>query len=405
MKAVRIRLSFFFAMLIAAPGFAQSPDLDQLEGRGIRAGAFLFYPTATLEQAINSNVFLSSLNRQSTYHAALAPRLFVHSDWNRHALRLDIGTKAGVFTHDSADNFLDYDAALAGQADITRKARLTGEVRFSHDSDERGTNDVPTASDSPVEFSELEARIQGEWLYGSARIGPFAEWRRLDFDDTGLLGGGINNQDDRDRTELRTGVALGLKVIRGYEGFVSAAYVQTEYASALDDTGIDRDSTGFQLLGGVNIQLSRLVEGIVSGGLTQRHFDDPTLRDVTEITGEVGLIWKPTRRLTATADLSRKLRETTLAGASALLVTEGALGLNYELLRTVTVKLNVNAARLQFQDITRADNTFGTLLSADWAVTRHLTLSPGYEFDMRRSRTPGLGYTAHRIFLDARYAF
>lgn len=405
---MRIKLSgiiALLAMLLALPSHAQGPDLDLSEGRGLRAGAFLVFPSITLEQAIDSNVFLSALNRQSTYHAALEPRIFIRSDWNRHALRLDLGAKAGIFTHDSADNFLDYDVTFAGQVDITRKARLTGEIRFAHEHDERGSNDVPAASDSPVEFDDLQTRLQGEWIVGPTRIEPFVEWRRLDYDDTGLLGGGINNQDDRDRTHLRTGLSLGFRITRSYEGFLTAAYLQTNYKDAVDDTGIDRDSDGYQVLGGMKIRLSRLVEGVVSGGVTQQRFDDPTLRDVTEIASEVGLIWKPTRRLTATFDLSRELRDTTLAGASSLLVTEGAIGLDYELLRNVTLKVNTSAARLNFKDIPRADVTFGTRLLAEWALTRKLTLTPGYEFDMRRSRATGLGYTAHRLFLDARYAF
>jgi len=405
MKLHLSALSALLVILIAPLCQAQSPDQERMEGRGIRAGAFLVFPSITLEQAIDSNVFLSALNRQSTYHAALEPRVLIRSDWNRHALRLDLGTKAGVFTHDSADNFLDYDVTLAGQADITRKARLTGEIRFAHEHDKRGSNDVPAASDTPVEFDDLQARLEGEWIMGPMRIGPFAEWRRLDYDDTGLLGGGINNQDDRDRTHLRTGLTMGIKITRGYEGFLTAAYVQTDYKDPIDDTGVDRDATGYQVLGGMKIRLSRLVEGLISGGVTQQRFDDQTLRDVTELAADIGLIWKPTRRLTATFDLSRELRDTTLAGASALLVTEAAIGLDYELLRTVTLKLNTSASRLNFQDIPRADTTFGTLISADWEITRKITLSPGYEFDMRRSRANGLGYTAHRFFLDARYAF
>lgn len=398
-------LAALFMALTASLCQAQSPDQDQLEGRGIRAGAFLVFPSITLEQAIDSNVFLSSLNRQSTYHAALEPRIFIRSDWNRHALRLDLGTKTGFFTHDSADNFLDYDVTLAGQVDITRKARLTGEIRFAHEHDKRGSNDVTAASDSPVGFDDLQARLDGEWIMGPVRVGPFAEWRRLDYDDTGLLGGGINNQDDRDRTHLRTGLTMGVRVSRGYEGFLTAAYIQTDYKDPVDDTGVDRDATGYQVLGGMKVRLSHLVEGLISGGVTQQHFDDPTLNDVTELAADVGLIWKPSRRLTATFDLSREVRDTTLAGASALLVTEAAFGLDYELLRNVTLKLNASASRMNFQDIPRADTTFGTLISADWEITRKFTLSPRYEFDMRRSRANGLGYTAHRLFLDASYAF
>lgn len=398
------RILGVLAMTLAA-SHAHGQARDDRDARGLRMGAFMIHPSISLEQGVESNYFLAPVNRQSTYFAALAPRVQVRSDWNRHALRLDAGAKAIFFTNDSDDNVIDFDLTLAGQADITRKARITAEVAYTRDHDQRGTNDVPAASDRPVRFRDMNARLSGEVIFGNARFVPFAEWRRLNFDDTGLLGGGINNQDDRDRTELQTGLTLGVKVTRGYEGFLTAAYIRTDYVAPVDDTGVARDSTGYQVLGGFRIRLSRLLEGSVSAGVTQRRFDDPTLRDVTEVATEAGLIWKPTRRLTLTWDVARDLRETTLMGASALLATETAFGADYELLRTVTLKLNVSGSRLQFKGIPRVDTTFGTKLSAEWDLTRHFSLSPGYEFDMRRSKTAGLGYSAHRFFLDARYAF
>ena len=242
---------------LALGGSALAQDRPDRDARGLRVGSFMIHPSIALQTGADTNFFLGSLNPQSTFFGAVAPRVEIRSDWNRHALKLEADARAVFFTHDSNDNTIDYNFTLAGQADITHKARLTGEISFARDHDQRGSNDVPAAADRPVGFFDMNAKLSGEVLLGRARIAPFAEWRQLNFDDTGLLGGGVNNQDDRDRTELRMALAVGVKVTRGYEGFLSAAYIQTDYDAAVDDTGIDRDSTGYQVLGGFRVRLSR----------------------------------------------------------------------------------------------------------------------------------------------------
>ena len=58
---------------------------------GIRAGSFLFQPSASASVEFDSNFFLSETDPEQTVRTQLAPRLEIRSDWNRHAIKLSAG--------------------------------------------------------------------------------------------------------------------------------------------------------------------------------------------------------------------------------------------------------------------------------------------------------------------------
>lgn len=399
---MRNTIGYGLALSLFLAGPAAS---DDERPRGIRAGALLIVPSFSIEQAFDTNVFLSAASPTETYSVTAEPRLRIQSDWNRHALVLDAGLAAGFFTHDSDDNFIDFDVSLGGELDITRAARLSATAAFLRGHERRGTVDVPGLAAEPTTFAEATLDLRADIAFNALRLSPYAGVTLSDFDDTPLLGGGISNQDDRDRLQFEVGLEAGYRVSRSIEGFIRTGYARTDYDAPRDDTGIQRNSDAITVETGLRVRLNRLLEGRAGAGVIHRRVTDPALNDVTAAFADIGLVWDPTPRLSFSLDVDREVRETTLPSAAAVTTTEANLSVSYELLRTVTLRGSGALGQLSFDGTARTDRLFGAGLVVDWDLTRQITLSGGYDLDLRRSRTPGLGYTAHQIFLDATYQF
>lgn len=375
------------------------------EEPGIRAGPLVFTPSIGVSTQYDTNVFLSDTNETETFLFTVAPRLEVRTDWNRHGLKLETGARYGFFTHDGDDNFLDYDARLAGVLDITRRHRLVGSAEYRRAHDGRGSTDAPGNIAEPVVWTSFAADLRGEAEFNFFEIIPFARFEALDFQDAPVVGGGLNNQDDRDRTDFEAGLEVAYAVRRGYRAFLSGTYLRTDYEDPVDDFGVNRDSEGWRVLAGVRLELSELLQGSVGAGVTHRSYADATLQDATGFAVDAQLIWAPTRRLSVFANAGRDVQETTIAGASGTLTTELELGATYELLRTLSLTGALSYAQLEFDGANRTDQVFGVDLSADWAVNRKLTITPAYRFSMRRSDAPALDYTRHQGTVTAAYRF
>ena len=186
-----------------APVASSAQDRDRPDG--IRAGAFIINPSITVEESYNSNIFLEDSGVTDTFLTTIAPSLTIESNWNRHALRLVTGSEFGFFSHDSDDDYIDYNVGLSGVLDITRRAHIDGGFGYTHGHEARGTVDVPGTATEPVEFDGFSGDILGEVSTGRFRFQAFANAEDLNFEDVSLIGGGVSNEDDRDRFECSPG--------------------------------------------------------------------------------------------------------------------------------------------------------------------------------------------------------
>lgn len=399
---VRIVIALVSLALAWSPAGADPRDRRE---RPARIGAFTIKPVLAVEAGYDSNLFLAPRGAVTAGFVALAPSVRIASDWNRHAIRLDASLRAGTFGDGAQDNYLDGALELAGELDITRRARIRLRIGAERGHEGRGTVDTPDTAVEPVVFLRLAAAIRGELRLGAFRIAPFVAWRRLDYHDVGLAVGGQDNQDDRDRVEAEAGVELGYRVRRGYEFLLRGGYRFVDYSADRDDGGVRRDAAELFADAGVRLRLTRLIEGRLVLGIARRDPKDPAIRGSPTLTGAAGITWWPTRRLSAKLGFGRRFAETTIAGTTGAVETEAGLALRFELLRTLGLTAGAAGAEWRFSGAARTDRFLELRLGADWRATRRLTLAPEYRFGRRLSTAAGEGFVRHGFVLTATYRF
>lgn len=400
------RIMRITALAVLVPTLVLAQARDE-ERRGARAGSFRIQPTLATGVEYQSNVYVEDTNTDSSIITTVSPEVDIVSDWNRHALRLSLGAEYGAYSVSDDDNYFDYNAELAGVIDISRAMRLTATLGYDHGHESRGSDDIAATllATEPVQTDTFSLNLLGEAAFGRFTVSPFGNFAYLNFDDVSFQGGGTQNNDDRDRTRLELGAELEYAVLSGYSVFVEPAYLRNDYSSAVDDTGVNRDSDGFRVLAGAKVDLTRVIEASIGIGYSSFNYDDPVLQNFSGLAVEIGGDWAITPRTGLNFDISRAVTETTIAGASNGIESAVSLAATYELLRTVTLNTNLGYTLIEYDGAAREDNLFSLGFGVDWRVTRDLTLSPSYAFRMRESNVNGLDYQNHLIGADATYRF
>jgi len=371
------------------------PDFDPV---GVRAGAFFLYPKLGLTERYNSNIFYTDSGADGDFVTVLSPSLDVKSNWNNHQMNLFAGVDVGKYASNSSEDYVDARAGFDGRIDIRRDANLSGGFTFRREHEDRSSPDQAGASE-PVTYFRYNPRIAATKRFNrlSARLG--ADLIVYEYDDASTTGGGTLNMDDRNRRELQGSARIGYDFSPGYEAFVRGTVNDRSYTDNLDDSGFDRGSQGWEVVGGLAFDLGGVTSGNVFAGYLSQEFDDPSFGTIDGVSMGGDLTWNPTRLTTVKLEAARTVEETTLSGASGSLSTDVRATVDHELRRHVILSADVRYRNLDYDGISRNDDVIGAGLSGTYLLNRHANLRLRYGYATRSSNTAGADYDAHTVLV------
>lgn len=371
---------------------------DFTDELGVRYGSFTLRPELETSAQYNDNIYYADNGEESDFILRVAPQATLESDWSRHALNLAAGFAYGLFTDNSADNYIDAFGQVQGVYDISRIAALRATLRVDKLHEGRGNLDISAAALEPIDYLVYTGRIDGRYKPNRIRISPFAEVSYRNYDDISTITG-FQNNDDRDRTRIGGGVEVGYEFIDNYEAFIRGEVDTVRYDDRFDDGTFERDSVGITTLAGVRFDLSRLITADLGIGYTTRDYEDARLETLSGFTAEATATWSVTPLTTLVFSVEREIEETTQGGASGAFATIGEIEVVHSLRRDILVSAFSNVVDRDFEGGFRQETSTGFGLGAEWAMNRNLTLEGRYEYSMRDSTTANLDYTANVITL------
>ena len=109
------------------------------------------------------------------------------------------------------------------------------------------------------------------------------------------------------------------------------------YLSTRDDIGYDRDSTGFKITAGTQLDLTGVTRGDVFIGYLRQKPEETRLGLQTTSGFLIGthLTWNATRLTTVNVNIDRNVKETTQAGVAGVDSYTGSVTVDHELLRNL----------------------------------------------------------------------
>lgn len=392
-KQCKIYLSIILLCLLTAQTstFAQTSEDNGQDRSGIRFGRTFVTPKLTTSTQLNDNIYLAESSPQSDLITTISPRIGIESDWQAINLRLAAGAELGFFEKSSADDYQDVEITAAGDLTIG-DTTLKGSADWKHAHDPRGGNDVPTGADGPVIYRDMTTRAGARYVATLLRYETEVSLRRLEFDDSKTTSGTLIRNDDRDRLEMRETLRLLVPIDPSREAYGEITLNQRQYDRVPDDTGLVRDSSGYQFFGGLRVDLTNLISADLATGWMSQTYSDQSFGDIDDYTLRATTDWAITRLTSINLDVARTIRETTVTGASGVLAFEAGLGVTHELRRGLDIGVSAGHIREQFKQITRSDEISRLGASLSYELNRFAHIDAAVNHDRRSSNSAGHDY-------------
>jgi len=254
----------------------------------------------------------------------------------------------------------------------------------------------------PTPYQRSDARF--EFSYDPYRIGLQlgADFERYHYDSTKLspsFGGGLLNNDDRNRNVYSIHATALYELSPGYAAFIRPTYeeriydLQTRRASG-------RDSRGYKMDAGVKLLLSRLISGEAYAGYISQDLQGSSFADLSAIDYGAALSWYPSELITVHLDASRTPNATTIAGASLSDERYVGVGIDHELRRNVIVQGAVSYTDTQFEGNPRHDQDFTAQVGVRYFMNPYLTVNARITHTVRDSTEIRRRYAANVVSIS-----
>jgi hypothetical protein len=376
------------------------PGLDPI---GAHIGGLLLSPALQIGAERVDNIFADEQDPRADVITRLEPALDLQSDWSRHALRGSVTGVLARYRDNPSEDYNDFTAEARGRLDVRRDGRIDIGGRLARLHEDRG---------SPDDVNGFEpTRYQASSVFASTGMG-FGRWRiALDavtewlFYEDVLATGGVINNEDRDRTEDNAGLEVAYEFAPARSLFARARVNRRDYRAERDDFGLDRDSTGSELVGGARVDFTGVLGAAAYAGRVAQDYEDPALPPLDATDFGATLTWSPTGLTTIAATLARSVEETTFDGASSVRRTVANLNLDHELLRNLLLNGQVQRSDDVFNGIPREDAYDAWTVGARYLANRYLVGILRFSRDRRDSNVAGEDYRRNRILLALRGQF
>ncbi|MAU59416.1 MAG: hypothetical protein CMI62_01660 [Parvibaculum sp.] len=369
---------------------------------GVRAGAFTVFPEASISGTFDDNIYATDTNTESDFITTLAAGVQAVSNWSRHSLNLNAGISQALYADNNDEDRLDWNVGGDGRLDITRDTSVSGGLSYAQLHEDRSAPNAIGLAAEPTEYTLLQADAALDHRFNrvTSRIG--ATYSDYDFDTVPLTGGGVLNQDFRDREEYTEFLQLGYDVSPDTNVYVRGTLNQREYDQKPPVVALNRDSDGYAVVAGSDFRLTNLAQGGIFVGYQEQDYDDPTLAQIDGIAYGANVDWFVTPLTTIRFEAAATIEETIAAGASGYTDNSVGFRIDHELMRNVIIGANAGYSNQDFEGIPRDDDVVSAGLGVDYFLNRNFSLSLGYDYTDRDSTVAGLDYSRNEIGLTLR---
>ena len=351
---------------------------------GFRAGPIYFFPSVSVQGLYNDNIYAEDTNKRGDEILVVRPELQVQTDWSRHELQLYAGGEFGFYESFTDEDYQDYLFQGRFRLDVSRATNILFEGGHGRDHQQRGEPEEVEGL-HPTEFDNTYAKVQLNQSLGRLMLSGGGSFRRFDFNDVAAVGGGFINNDDRDRNIFVANAKAAFEFSPGYSAYAEFSYNWRDFDDPFDDVGINRDSKGFEINGGLTFELTDLIEGSVYGGYMQQDPEDPMLRKIKGPAFGASLDWSVTPLTTIGLRGQRTIEDSQFANSSGFFADRGRLTIDHKFRDNLIVSVFGEIGQDDYRGINRNDFRYGVGASLEWRLNRYLAADFAYSYQGRNT--------------------
>lgn len=373
----------------------------EYDAPGFREGPFIVRPSVELGLEYDTNIFSTGSNDESDFIAIFSPEVELESTWSRHKVMADAMVERRQYFDFSDESVWNGSLGAGGRLDIQRGFYAEAGVRRSRMTEDRSSAAVLVAAAEPVRFdtSSVFAGLVRE--SGRIRLEGRVEFDAFDFDDVPLNGGGVGDQDFRDRDEVRFVARADAAVTPDTSLFGRLTINDRDYDLAPPLAVLDRSSSGHTVDAGADFDIGGLARGEVALGYTEQEYNSAAIPNVDGLSVNAAVEWFPTPLTTVTLGAKRGIEDSAIPGSGAFVATSASAQVDHELLRNLIFTGRVNFGDDEYEGIDRTDERFEVLASAVYLANRNV----GFRASVSRLDEQSSGAASRADFDETKVMF
>jgi hypothetical protein len=372
------------------------------EVRGVRAGDWLFQPSLTAGGFYSSNVFASPTDKRSDMIFRLHPSLRVDSLWERHSLSVQADVESETYRSNPGLDQVNASIRARGRFDIWHDTAILTNFRVAKLHEDVGSLSSPAGAVQPTPYDFATGDVTFWRQFNRLSVSGGVRVDSYDYGSTRAQNGAIINQDSRDG-QIYVGHSRVEYVFSPYLGVFGA--VEGNRRELRGSPVRSLSSDGYRTLGGVNLELSRLVKAEIAVGYADQMFDAPSIARAAGPAYRFLLTWSPTRLLDIKFRAESMVTQAVDTDVAGIRAESLQLGFDYELRRNVIVSAAAIYERDKFLDRLRDDTVFATLEEVRYMLNRFWSVSLRHQYIKRESNVPTAAYDRHEVGLNVTARF
>ncbi len=387
-----------------APASAQAVGVLERErpaydAKGIPLGGFRLYPRLNFDTAFDDNVFRLPA-AQSDWYFRETPTLRLRSQWGQHFLEVYGGADNYNYSRFSSLDLTDWNMGAAGRYDIARGISLAGSNTYGEYHEALYSPNTVGNQISPTRFHKNHSEVTASYHPASLGIGAGFSVDRLTYASVPLLGGGLIGNSDRNQKQYQAYVRSFYDFSPGYTAFVKVAYDSRVFDQFLDRSGFHRSSNGFRLDGGVDLQITNLIDGEIFVGYLEQHYAQNVPTPLKSIAGlDYGgqLNWYPTQLMTVHVTAAHTVSDVIISGVSASEDENVKLSAEYELGYNLIAQAYGEYTHSSLQGSSRSDDYPSGGINLKYLMNEYLSANLSYDYSERVSNIAAARYQDNMI--------
>jgi hypothetical protein len=381
-------------------------ERDAYKPLGIRVGSFLLFPTLEADETLNDNIYATSaaIGKTASFVQLVKPSLEMRSQWSVHELNIFAKGGFGFYSADASQNFQDVSVGASGRLDIQRDWNVYAGGSFTHGHEELGTPNTVSGTFQPSFFNQTSANVGYYQAFRALSVrldGRMDNYNYLN-NGQGPAQGFILNTD-RNRTEFREALRVGYEFSPGYQVWTRGGLNQRVYASVPDSFGLNRNSNGWELLGGITVDFGGITSIEAFGGYLQQNYPSGQFSTISAVTFGLTGYWNPLRDLWFKPFVRRTVDDSSLSNAASYLNTAFGLDVTYDVRPNIRIEGHGDYSIADYSAVSvgnsRYDQYYTFRVGVLYQPTRNFFVGPQYQFIHRTSNQFNSDYDQNVVML------
>jgi hypothetical protein len=379
------------------------PEYDAV---GEHVGAFTVYPRVSVTDIYDDNVYALPKKTGGDI-VAVTPSVDISSNWSRNSLGVHLQYERDQYLDQPGESSNEYAMSANAGIDVDSRSKLSFNLGAGQYTEPRSDADSIEGIVEPVRYDLISGGAGAYREFGRFRLDLSAAASYYSFYNVQLApgiydiggndilavgGNDYYNEASRDEVATSQTIRLSWAIDPNIAIFTQFQPNQSNFIHEPLAALGSYNSTGYEVLTGVNGQLTHLIRYDAGIGYLDQHYTSAQIADVTGVAFNIDAAYNITQLITLKLSGNHSIQAAGIPGSAASDVDSGTVKADYELLRNLILSPYFAYYHYIYPGTTRIDSRYASGISATYLINNILGLTASYSYIEQLSNGTFGGY-------------